>query len=82
MIADPRRPQGAAVPGQVEVFTIGWAGERSYVRRRGCGHEQANRHLDTPMCHGRKSRPLLFHGHKRHMLRDLDTGPIVAMRII
>ena len=34
------------------------------------------------MWHGRKSCPFLFHGHKGHVLRDLDTGSIVAIQII
>jgi hypothetical protein len=33
------------------------------------------------MRHGRKSRSVLFDGYKRHVLRDLDTGLIVAAGI-
>src|SRR5579859_6074903 len=33
------------------------------------------------MRHGRKSRSVLFDGYKRHVLRDLDTGLVVAAGI-
>jgi Transposase DDE domain/Transposase domain (DUF772) len=36
---------------------------------------------DTEMRHGRKSRSLLVDGYKRHVLRDLDSGLIVAVGI-
>jgi hypothetical protein len=36
---------------------------------------------DGQMRHGRKSRSVLFDGYKRHVLRDLDTGLVVAAGI-
>ena len=36
---------------------------------------------DAQMRHGRKSRSVLFDGYKRHVLRDLDTGLVVAAGI-
>jgi Transposase DDE domain len=33
---------------------------------------------DAQMRHGRKSRPVRFDGYQRHVLRDLDSGLIVA----
>src|SRR6476469_10295839 len=36
---------------------------------------------DPDMRHGRKSRSVLFDGYKRHVLRDLDTGLVPAVRI-
>ena len=36
---------------------------------------------DSEMRHGRKSRSLLVDGYKRHVLRDLDSGLIVAVGV-
>ena len=36
---------------------------------------------DAEMRHGRKSRSLLIDGYKRHVLRDLDSGLIVAVGV-
>jgi transposase len=36
---------------------------------------------DAEMCHGRESRNLLINGYKRYVLRDLDSGLIVAVGV-
>jgi transposase len=36
---------------------------------------------DAQMRHGRKTRSVRFDGYKRHVLRDLDTGLVVAAGI-
>jgi transposase len=43
--------------------------------RRGVAKDRRISVEDADMRHGRKSRSVLFDGYKRHVLRDLDTGP-------
>jgi transposase len=49
--------------------------------RRGVARDRRISVEDAQMRHGRKSRSALFDGYKRHVLRDLDTGLIVAAGI-
>jgi hypothetical protein len=43
--------------------------------RRGVAKDRRISIEDGDMRHGRKTRSVLFDGYKRHVLRDLDTGP-------
>jgi hypothetical protein len=49
--------------------------------RRGVARDRRISIEDSQMRHGRKSRSVLFDGYKRHVLRDLDTGLILAVGI-
>jgi transposase len=49
--------------------------------RRGVARDRRISVEDPDMRHGRKSRSVLFDGYKRHVLRDLDTGLVVAAGI-
>jgi transposase len=49
--------------------------------RRGVARDRRISIEDSQMRHGRKSRSVLFDGYKRHVLRDLDTGLVVAAGI-
>jgi hypothetical protein len=49
--------------------------------RRGVAKDRRISVEDSQMRHGRKSRSVLFDGYKRHVLRDLDAGLIVAAGI-
>jgi lambda repressor-like predicted transcriptional regulator len=49
--------------------------------RRGVAKDRRISVEDAQMRHGRKSRSVLFDGYKRHVLRDLDTGLVVAAGI-
>jgi hypothetical protein len=49
--------------------------------RRGVAKDRRISIEDAQMRHGRKTRSVLFDGYKRHVLRDLDTGLIVAAGI-
>ena len=51
------------------------------VLRRGVAKDRQISVEDGQMRHGRKTRSVLFDGYKRHVLRDLDTGLIVAAGI-
>ena len=46
--------------------------------RRGVAKDRRISVEDADMRHGRKTRSVLFDGYKRHVLRDLDTGLVVA----
>jgi hypothetical protein len=49
--------------------------------RRGVARERLVSVEDPQMRHGRKSRRQRFDGYKRHVLRDLDTGLVRAVRV-
>jgi hypothetical protein len=49
--------------------------------RRGVAKDRRISIEDAEMRHGRKSRSVLFDGYKRHVLRDLDTGLVLAAGI-
>jgi transposase len=49
--------------------------------RRGVAKDRRISVEDGQMRHGRKSRSVLFDGYKRHVLRDLDSGLILAAGI-
>ena len=54
---------------------------RAPALRRGVAKDRRISVEDAEMRHGRKSRPVLFDGYKRHVLRDLDTGLVPAVGI-
>src|SRR5579875_1830085 len=100
---DAALAQVLGLPGRVEAFLAGQAGEEAaagavavarQVRdqdvdltgpapslRRGVAEDRRVSVEDSQMRHGRKSRPVLSDGYKRHVLRDLDTGLITAAGI-
>jgi hypothetical protein len=49
--------------------------------RRGVAKDRRISVEDGDMRHGRKTRSVLFDGYKRHVLRDLDTGLVIAVGI-
>jgi transposase len=49
--------------------------------RRGVAKDRRISVEDAQMRHGRKTRSVRFDGYKRHVLRDLDTGLVVAAGI-
>jgi hypothetical protein len=49
--------------------------------RRGVTRDRRISVEDPDMRHGRKSRPVLFDGYKRHVMRDLDSGLVPAAGI-
>jgi hypothetical protein len=49
--------------------------------RRGVAKDRRISVEDAQMRHGRKTRSVLFDGYKRHVLRDLDTGLVLAVGI-
>jgi hypothetical protein len=51
------------------------------VLRRGVAKDRRISVEDAEMRHGRKTRSVLFDGYKRHVLRDLDSGPVAAVGI-
>lgn len=51
------------------------------VLRRGVAGDRRISAEDDQIRHGRKTRPALFDGYKRHVLRDLDTGLVPAVGI-
>jgi Transposase DDE domain/Transposase domain (DUF772) len=49
--------------------------------RRGVAKDRRISVEDPEMRHGRKTRSVLFDGYKRHVLRDLDSGLVIAAGI-
>jgi transposase len=70
----------AAVARQVRDQDVDCSGPAPALR---CGVARDRRVSveDSQMRHGRKSRSVLFDGYKRRVLRDLDTGLVVAAGI-
>ncbi|HEY7147620.1 MAG TPA: IS1182 family transposase [Streptosporangiaceae bacterium] len=65
-VAHQVRDQDVDMTGPVPVLRAGVAKDRRISVE------------DAGMRHGRKTRSVLFDGYKRHVLRDLDTGLVVA----
>jgi transposase len=72
--------QAVAVARQVRDQDVDLAGPAPALRR-GVARDRRVSVEDGQMRHGRKSRSVLFDGYKRHVLRDLDTGLVVAAGI-
>ena len=69
-----------AAARQVRDQDIDLAGSAPALRR-GVAKDRRISIEDAEMRHGRKSRPVLFDGYKRHVIRDLDTGLVPAVGI-
>jgi transposase len=72
--------EAVAVARQVRDQDVDLSGPAPSLRR-GVARDRRVSVEDGQMRHGRKSRPVLFDGYKRHVLRDLDTGlvPVVGI---
>jgi transposase len=77
---DEAAAQAVAVARQVRDQDVDLAGPAPALRR-GVARDRRVSVEDGQMRHGRKSRSVLFDGYKRHVLRDLDTGLVVAAGI-
>jgi Transposase DDE domain/Transposase domain (DUF772) len=77
---DETAAQAVAVARQVRDQDVDLAGPAPALRR-GVARDRRVSVEDGQMRHGRKSRSVLFDGYKRHVLRDLDTGLVVAAGI-
>jgi hypothetical protein len=72
--------EAVAVARQVRDQDVDLAGPAPALRR-GVAKDRRVSVEDGQVRHGRKSRSVLFDGYKRHVLRDLGTGLIVAAGI-
>jgi transposase len=72
--------EAVAAARQVRDQDVDLAGPAPALRR-GVARDRRISVEDSQMRHGRKSRSVLFDGYKRHVLRDLDAGLIVAAGI-
>jgi len=72
--------EAVATARQVRDQDVDLAGPAPALRR-GVAKDRRISVEDAEMRHGRKSRSVLFGGYKRHVLRDLDTGLVVAAGI-
>ena len=78
-LARRRRPRRSQRPARSATRT--WTWQAAPALRRGVAKDRRISVEDAEMRHGRKSRSVLFDGYKRHVLRDLDTGLVVAAGI-
>jgi hypothetical protein len=76
----PAAASAVAVARQVRDQDVDLSGPAPSLRR-GVARDRRISVEDGQMRHGRKSRSVLFDGYKRHVLRDLDTGLILAAGI-
>jgi hypothetical protein len=70
-----------AVAQQVCAQDLTTAPDGTPTLRHGVAEDRRISVEDAEMRHGRKSRSLLIDGYKRHVLRDLDSGLIVAVGV-
>src|SRR5215471_877368 len=70
-----------AVAQQVCAQDLTTAPDGTPALRHGVAEDRRISVEDAEMRHGRKSRSLLIDGYKRHVLRDLDSGLIVAVGV-
>jgi Transposase DDE domain/Transposase domain (DUF772) len=77
---DQTAAQAVAVARQVRDQDVDSSGPAP-VLRRGVAKDRRISVEDAGMRHGRKTRSVRFDGYKRHVLRDLDTGLVVAAGI-
>jgi Transposase DDE domain/Transposase domain (DUF772) len=77
---DPAGAAAVAAARQVRDQDVDLTGAAPALRR-GVAKDRRISIEDSQMRHGRKSRPVLFDGYKRHVMRDLDTGMVPAVGI-
>jgi transposase len=77
---DQAAAKAVEVARQVRDQDVDLAGPAPALRR-GVARDRRISVEDADMRHGRKSKSLRVDGYKRHVLRDLDTGVIVAAGI-
>ena len=70
-----------AVAQQVRAQDVTRTPDGTPTLRQGVAEDRRISVEDGEMRHGRKSRSLLVDGYKRHVLRDLDSGLIVAVGV-
>jgi transposase len=78
--SDPTAATAVAVARQVRDQDVDLTGPAP-VLRHGVAKDRQISVEDAEMRHGRKTRSVLFGGYKRHVLRDLDSGLVVAAGI-
>jgi len=79
--ADPRVTESIAVAHQVRMQDVTTTADGMATLRQGVAQERRISVEDAQMRYGRKSRSLLVDGYKRHILRDLESGLVVAVGI-
>jgi transposase len=77
---DEAAAEAVAAARRVRDQDVDYSGSAPALRR-GVARDRRISVEDAQMRHGRKSRSVLFDGYKRHVLRDLDTGLVVAAGI-
>jgi Transposase DDE domain len=80
-MAEPRVPASLAVAQQVYTQDVITAPEGAPPLRQGVAMDRPITVEDAEMRHGRTSRSLRVDGDKRHILRDLDSGVVVAVGV-
>jgi transposase len=78
--SDPAAAKAVAVARQVRDQDVDLTGPAP-VLRHGVAKDRRISVEDAEMRHGRKTRSVLFDGYKRHVLRDLDSGLVVAVGV-
>jgi hypothetical protein len=76
--AAPEVAASVAVAHQVRAQDVTLTPDGTLTLRQGVAEDRRMSVEDGEMRHGRKSRSLLIDGYKRHVLRDLDSGLMVA----
>jgi Transposase domain (DUF772) len=79
--AAPEVAASMAVAHQVCAQDVTRTPDGTPALRQGVAEERRISVEDGEMRHGRKSRSLLIDGYKRHVLRDLDSGLVVAVGV-
>ena len=79
--AVPESAASVAVAHQVCAQDVTRTPDGTPTLRQGVAEERRISVEDGEMRHGRKSRSLLIDGYKRHVLRDLDSGLVVAVGV-
>jgi transposase len=77
----PEVAASVAVAHQVRAQDVTLTPDGTPTLRQGVAEDRRISVEDGEMRHGRKSRSLLVDGYKRHVLRDLDSGLIVAVGV-
>jgi transposase len=79
--AVPESAARVAVAHQVCAQDVTRTPDGTPTLRQGVAEDRRISVEDGEMRHGRKSRSLLIDGYKRHVLRDLDSGLVVAVGV-
>ena len=79
--AAPEVAASVAVAHQVRAQDVTLTPDGTLTLRQEVAEDRRISVEDGEMRHGRKSRSLLIDGYKRHVLRDLDSGLIVAVGV-